>query len=441
MLTARTLKRHLNREVLLRAAVAPAWIAAALFAGWRLLVGVGVPVAASLAFALAALAVALRYRRLAWTEAQALVALDRAADAGGLALALAEREGELWQKRLDDKLAHTRAPPLALARPLAALLCAAAFAVAASLVPRPKAFVLPIQEAALSHVQDASLKAEALKAEEPLDAALQAELERLKKDAESGRFDVADWAALDAVSEALDQSATQRAQELAAAEAAAQKLAEALDAKAGEEAAQRAKEELEAALLNLEKPGGAGEAGEAKQGGEGKPGEQAKNVKSGADAKSLAKALAERRAAMEKCSGCGAQASLQKGLKPAEDGAQAPQGYVHQHGESSGDSSGESGIAAPTSGPGAAPVTFGPQHPIDPDALEQQGLKKNGEGEPTELMGVRKAAPKPGEEGASGTVGAPAAGPDGLVPGAAPLAPRHRDLVKRYFQPKTGEKK
>jgi len=398
-----------------------------------------VPFAAAIVVALTMVVVALRFRRAAWTEGQTLVALDRASDAGGLALSLAERDGPEWRQELEEKLANAHAPQLVVARPLTALAFAIAFAIVSVLLPRPVTIVPPIQEAALSHVQEAALKAEALKAEEKLDATLQAELERLKKDAESGRFDAADWAALDAVAEALDQSAAQRAQELASAEAAAQKLAHALDSKAGDEAEQRAKEELESALANLDKSGTGGESAESNEAAQsGEANNKAGEMKSGANAKALAKALGERRAAMQK--GAGAYASLEKGLAPNDGNAQSPKGYVHEHGESKGNSA-ESGVAAPTSGPGAAPVTFGPQHPIDPDELKEQGLNKNDKGDPTELLGLRKVAPKPGQEGASGTIGAPAAGPDGLVPGAAPLAPRHRDLVKRYFQSKTGEKK
>ena len=418
MLTAHTLRRRLNLEVLLRVAAAPTWMAAAAFAGWRLLVGAFVPASAVVAVAAAGLAVVLRFRRAAWSASQSLVAVDRLADAGGLALALAEASGPQWEPVLASRLASARPPLLSLARPALAILLALGFAVTSALVPRPVRQVPPIQAAA-------ERKAEARKAEEPLDAALLAELERLKQEAESGRFDSADWAALDAVNEALDQAAAQRNNDLAQAEAAAQKLAQALDAKADDEAEQRAKEQLEIALMKLDQ--GVASSGQPTESGaasnpaaaEAKPGTK---PKTGADAKQLAQALAKRREALEKAEGSGLS-KYQKGSLACAEGEGQGSGYSHDH--SYADGTGEPGSGAPPRGPGAAPVTFGPQHPIDPDELE----------------GMRAVAPKPGDPASKGTLGAPAAGPDGLVPGAAPLAPRHRDLVKRYFDRKPGEKR
>jgi hypothetical protein len=442
VLTAHTLRRRLNLEVLLRVAAAPTWMAAAAFAGWRLLVGAFVPASAVVAVAAAGLAVVLRFRRAAWSASQSLVAVDRLADAGGLALALAEASGPQWEPVLASRLASARPPLLSLARPALAILLALGFAVTSALVPRPVRQVPPIQAAAESHVDAAELKAEALKAEEPLDAALLAELERLKQEAESGRFDSADWAALDAVNEALDQAAAQRNNDLAQAEAAAQKLAQALDAKADDEAEQRAKEQLEIALMKLDQ--GVASSGQPTESGaasnpaaaEAKPGTK---PKTGADAKQLAQALAKRREALEKAEGSGLS-KYQKGSLACAEGEGQGSGYSHDH--SYADGTGEPGSGAPTRGPGAAPVTFGPQHPIDPDELKAEALAKDKrERTPDELEGMRAVAPKPGDPASKGTLGAPAAGPDGLVPGAAPLAPRHRDLVKRYFDRKPGEKR
>ncbi|MBI5546921.1 MAG: hypothetical protein HY901_23815, partial [Deltaproteobacteria bacterium] len=391
-----------------------------------------------------------RFRRARWTRSQALVALDRAAGAGGLGLALAEVDAPPWQPLLSEKLAAAHLPPRELGRPLVAILLAAAFAVAALLVPRHVGLVPAIQAAAESHVTDAELKAEALAAEEPLDAVLQAELERLRQEAESGRFDAADWAALDAVGEALDQAGAERAAQLAQAESAAHQLGEALDRNAGGEAEQRAREALEDALMALgaEKLGGqeekANPSGEAGQQGAATAGEKAGEPKqgkpgtpkTGADAKELAKALAARRQALEKGAGTTGWSKSQQQGSGGKQG-QSMYGQGHGLGEGQGsDGKGEYGSGSPTRGPGAAPVTFGPQHPIDPDQLQAQALPKGEGDDPSDLEGIRPMAPKPGQAGPSGTLGAPAAGPDGLVPESAPLAPRHRDLVKRYFDKK-----
>lgn len=446
MLTAPGLQRHLNLEVLLRAAAGPAWSAAGAFAAWRLLVGAWVPAAAVLAAGGALAATVALFRRSAWTRDQALVALDRAAGAGGLALTLAETPSPQWEPILDQHLAQATLPPRSLGRPALTLIGAAVFAVAAALAPRPVARLLPLQAAAQSHVADAAQAAEAVKAEALLDASLQAELERLAKEAQSGSFDASDWAALDAVAEALDQAASQRASDLAQAEMAARQLAEALDAKAGDEAEQRAREELESALAQLGSSGAGEQAetapanpgpGQAKP-GEGKPGSG--QGRSAADAKQLAEALAARRSALEKGSGS------QRLARSAQSGQGQGQGKGQGQGEGKGQGQGQStsdgktGQGGPSRGPGAAPVTFGPQHPIDPDQLLLQELDKNAEGDPTELEGIRRVAPKLGEADRGGSVGAATAGPDGLAPESAPLAPRHRELIKRYFAPPAAPK-
>ncbi len=439
VLTVRSLRRHLDVEVLLRASAAPAWIAAAAFAAWRLLVGIQVPVAAGVAAAGALVSVALRFRGSAWTERQALVLLDRAAGAGGLALALAETRGPEWQEALARKLVAAKLPPRELGRPALALLGAAAFVAVSLLLPRYERTLTPMQTAAESHVQAAELIAEKYAQEEKVDPALLAELERLRQQAESGAFDASDWAALDAVGEALEQAASEKASDLAQAELAAQQLAETLDSRAGDEAEQRAREQLEEALAQLgEQDGGQeGEEGEPAQAGQqGRPGQQgqqgqgkpgtARNTRTSAQARELAEALSARRKAMESCSG-GRSGQGESG-----------QGQRSTYGESNESGAGQTGQAGISRGPGAAPVTFGPLHPIDPDRLLLEQLEKNAEGDPSELEGVRKVAPRPGQAGPGGTLGAPTAGPDGLVPEAGPLAPRHRDLVKRYFDSSAG---
>lgn len=444
MLTAPSLRRHLDVEVLLRVAAAPAWVAAAAFAAWRLLVGMQVPLAGALAALLALAAIALRFRRNAWTEKEALVILDRAAGAGGLALSLAETAGPGWQDEVDRRLATAKPPERELGRPSLAIAGAAAFVAVSLLLPRYERALTPIQTAAESHVKAAELAAEKLAQEEKVDPALLAELEKLEQQAESGAFDASDWAALDAVSEALEQAASEKASDLAQAEMAAQKLAEALDSKAGDEAEQRAREQLDDALAQMgeqgdgqegEKgdPAQAGQAGEAgqqgKEGADKKGTGKAKTARTAAQARELAKALGARRQAME-------QVGMRYGQSDQGSMTGSSDGESHDHGEATGS---ETGQGAPTRGPGAAPVTFGPLHPIDPDKLLLDQLEKNAEGDPSELEGVRKVAPKPGAPSAGGTLGAPAAGPDGLVPEAAPLAPRHRDLVKRYFDRSTSK--
>jgi hypothetical protein len=390
-------------------------------------------VAGCVALAAAAIATAVLFRRRAWSEQQARVVLDRAAGAGGLALAMHEASGPAWCPLLEDRLATASLPPRKLRRPAAAVIGAVAFAVAAALVPTSVPPPPPVQVAALSRVEEVKQKAEALEAEEALDEALDKELKRLEAEAKEGRFDAVDWAALDSTSGALEAAAEDRQQALANAAAAAEKLGKALDAQAGGDAAVRAAEELEAALTSLGSAGGgeglaskAGESAIGKGQGTGRPSSKAQS-----DA--LARALEARRQALAR--GIAKPGGAGEGNQAAEEAMTGTStAAIGREGQSA------FGSGAPTRGGGAAPVTFGPQHEVDPKRLPVVGLESLDDGSHSELIGISASRPELRNDAPEPSLGLTPAGQDGVKAREQPLAPRHRGVVRRYFEGQSGER-
>jgi hypothetical protein len=457
MLTARRMQRHLNLEVLLRTVPAPAWSAAALFAAWRLLVARGVLVA-GVVFVLAAAAVALlRFRRGAWSQSAARVALDRAAGAGGLVLALAEARGPEWQERLAPMLRAAALPRRALAGPAAATAGAIAFAVVAALAPLPHAQVAPVQTAALAKVEDLAAQGEALAREGALAKELAAELARLEQDARAGRFDAADWAGADALAESMAQAAGRRAQDLSNAAEAAENLARALEQGTAAEQQARARQALEQALMAMAgrevdgRPGGDGAQARAQQ--------MASGARGAADARALQEALARRSFQVVRSQGKSALVSYDftpgaGAARQAAPGIDVPgngqgprasgEGKMGDGAECAGGKDGdgrgkgEVGRGGVARGPGAAPVTFGEPTPLELERLQADALPPNPNDEQGALTGISAVAPEV-KPGAAGPPGAAASGPEGLGAHAAPLSPRQRSLVKRYFEPRAGE--
>ncbi len=470
MLTARRMQRHLNLEVLLRAVPVPAWAAGALFAGWRLLVSRGVPIA-GLLFASGAVAVALvRFRRDAWSRADARVVLDRVAGAGGLVLALEEARGPQWQERLGPMLCSARLPRRALAAPAAATASAVAFAVVAALAPLPRAEIAPIQTAALAKVEELAAQAETLAGEDALAKELTAELAHLQQYAQAGRFDAADWAGADALAESMAEAAGHRAEDLSNAAAAAEKLARALEQGVGPEQQSRARQELEQALVAMTdreaggRPGGDGAQARAQQ--------IASGARQAAEARALQQALAQRAFRVVRSRKQGALVAYDFTRGATGPGNGEP-GTAQGHGDSAdgkraegGDRAGEGaskpgaspeqprpgegaeggndrgkdgqGRGSAARGPGAAKVTFGEPTPLELARLQADALPPNPNDEQGALTGISAVAPevKPGAAGPSGVA---ASGPEALGVHAAPLSPRQRSFVRRYFEPQAGE--
>jgi len=440
VLSAAQLRRHLNAERFVRNSVAPVWTAAAAFAAWRLLGGPHVPFAGAILAMGAVVATLVLHRRTRWSESDARILLDRLAGAGGLSLALAEVPGPEWEPVLESRLALAKLPPRDLGKPLGILAGAAVFCVVAMLLPKPIARVASPHAAASSHVAQAAEKAKPLEEENALEVALAAELERLKQEAEEGHFDASDWASLDAVNEALSQSAAQRAADLAAAEAAARDLADALSERADEETKTEAQEALENALTRLAgyKSGGqelsGNEAQQAMAELKAKMASQSPE-QAAAAARAMAKALEARRQAVEKGQAQPAQyASGSRGRQGQRQGSGQGQGQGKEGQgegkEGEGDKPGSGGISR---GPGAAPLTFGEEVPVHAERLSIAQLESPAPGDMGQLIGMTLGAPVPGEGAPTPSLGTAAAGPDGVGPESAPIAPRHRDLVKRYF--------
>lgn len=244
-------RRRLNTEVLLKAAVVPAWIAACAFVGWRLLVHRGVGIVGGVLFVAALVTTWLYARRRTVSEDEAAIVADRRASAGGLLLTRLERAVGEWELGLNQRLHDLALPSIEVKRPLALLALAVLFVAAGLLVPLPERLVHPTNAAAQTRVERLDDKVTALAKEEPPDQAALDELQRLKEEVEDGTFDAADWEAADALDKQLAREAAEAAAELARAENAAKDLEEAMAHAQSGESAQRERDELERALMEL----------------------------------------------------------------------------------------------------------------------------------------------------------------------------------------------
>jgi hypothetical protein len=438
------LARHLDLGVLLEVAVGPAWVASTALVAWRFVVGGALPVAAAFAAVGAVVAALVRLRRRAFTEAQAAVVADGRAGLGGLLLTRLERPVGEWELELNQKLKALTLPALQWRRPAALLGAALGFVGLGLLVPRATRVAAP-NAAAASRVEALAEKHAALFAEETPEDSRQAdqELERLRAELTQGTFDGPDWEAADALDGALERRAAEVVAELARAEAAAGRLGEVLAAGGGAEAAARERRELEEALLGLSSTeatsgaaaltealaGHGADAGSAGRAGEASP----------AEVEQLRQALAERRRQLE--AGLGEpRPGSPRGTSAARSGRAAP----------SGSRAGRSG-AAPAAGghasrgveqgggPGrggeAGRLVFGAEAEMDPARLKLELTPPGHGGEGGELFGLaaRDPALASGVVAAAPAQGAAPTGERGAGHDPGALSPRHRALVRRYF--------
>lgn len=89
-------------------------------------------------------------------------------------------------------------------------------------------------------------------------------------------------------------------------------------------------------------------------------------------------------------------------------------------------------------GPGGdTPLVFGKDAEMDPERLKFEALPKGNGGEAEELYGLKAANPRVGRHPLNpGTSNAPASGEQAPGPGEAPMLPRNRALIQKYFDMK-----
>jgi hypothetical protein len=474
----RRVQRRLNAVAWAEAGVAPVWAAATGCVVARLLLREAAPWVLPLPLLGAGVWWYLRARARGTSLAQAAVLADRSAGAGGLLLTRLERPVGEWELSVNQYARAVKPPEVRWRRPAAALLAALAFLVGGFLLPLPARRAGRLNAAAAAKVAAVQAKAEALAHEEPLGAPLEEELARLAEEVADGRFDATDWEAADSLEKSLEARAAQAAAELAAAAEAARELEDSLDAASGSEAANREREELERALLALGDPtqAGAGEGaepppdkgtgesnpGESGQQGSDEGGQQASGKGSGDGGTGSAQAgrqgsgsgqtpasrdgvanlrqtLERRQQALQQRFGQGSERTANR---PRQQGQGQGQG---QQGEGDGQGQGQSqGHASRQVRPGEAgvgrggesqPLVFGDEAQMDAERLAFQPLPQGQGGEAEELWGLRAAEPvtRQGPAPAGGGQGPGARGEATAGHSGAPLLPRNRELVKRYF--------
>ena len=173
-------RRHLNLEVLLGAAVGPAWVAMTAFVVWRIFVQKGLLLIGPISLALGSFVTWLLLRKRGVSQARAAVIADRQADAGGLLLTRLEIPVGEWELGLNQQLKAIPLPELQLRRPLALLGLAACFLAVGLLVPQPRSVTAPPNAAAATRVEELADKMEAIAKEEPAEQTALAELQRLQ---------------------------------------------------------------------------------------------------------------------------------------------------------------------------------------------------------------------------------------------------------------------
>lgn len=488
-------RRHLNLEVLARAAVGPVWVSITAFVIWRIFVQRGLVIVALVFGVLAALVTWWLARSRGVSQERASVIADRQAQAGGLLLTRLELPVGEWELGLNQSLREFPLPDIDVRRPVALLGVALCFLVAGMLVPQPRAVTAPPNAAAATRVEELAEKLEAIAKEEPLDATAQEELQRLQEELADNSFDAADWEAADALEAQVDKQAAEASRELERAENAAKNLDQAL-AQANEgESQQRERDELEKALMELSdgaagtgedamqqamgeqgeqgKDGQQGERGEEGQEGQqgqngeqgkegqqgqngqqGKEGQQGQNGKEGQNGKSqsgngpsrsdvnqLRNALAQRQKELNNKfnpnngnKGQGQGKGQQQGKSQGSGEGQGQGGSNQQGGHASRNFGGE---GEPSRGGEAAELVFGEQAEMDPERLALENLPEGNGGEAGELRGLRATNPKvkQGTEVTPAT-GAGASGDQAAGWDEGAMRPRNRALVQRYFDSK-----
>ncbi|MDY7227484.1 hypothetical protein [Hyalangium rubrum] len=467
----RRVQRRLNAVAWAEAGIAPVWVAATVCVVARLLLREAALWAVPLFLVAGGVWWGMRARVRGVSLQQAAVLADRSANAGGLLLTRLERPVGEWELSV-NQFAHAVKPPeVRWRRPVGALLGALLFLVVGFLLPLPARTFRPINAAAAAKVAAVQAKAEALAKEEPLGAPMEEELRRLAEEVAEGRFDAADWEASDGLEKRMAERAAEAAAELAGAAEAAKELEDALGASGEAEGASRAREELERALMALgegaKAPGEGGANGDMSDGGVGPDGQQGTQGSQGSQGSQSAQAKAQaggnpdqiselrrtlerRQQQLEDRFGQGNPSMRQARGRPGS-GRQQGQGKGKGQGqgqEGEGEGEGQSGQSGHASrgvkeGKGAGtgrggesqPLVFGGEAEMDPDRLKFQALPEGQGGEASELWGLKAADPE--REGVMSTpssirgTGAQGEATPGHTP--APLLPRNRDLVKRYF--------
>jgi hypothetical protein len=440
----RRVQRRLNAMAWAQAGIGPLWAAATACVAARLLVRGSLPWALPVFLAAGGVGWWRLARRRRVSLQHAAVLADRSANAGGLLLTCLERPAGEWELAVNQLAQAVRPPRLRWQRTAGALVGAVLFLAVGLLLPLPPLTARPPNAAATSLVAAVQAQAEALAREEPLGAPLEEELRRLAEEAAGGRFDAADWEAVDGVEQRLAERAAQAAAELAGAAEAARELEEALGAAGGAERAAQEREQLERALMGLGQGGGKQGAG-----GEGAGGEeaQARAAAQAAAGGNLDQISDLRRTLERRQEQLAQQFGQDPGGRPGQQGSSTRPGSAGAS-PGEGEGEGQNGQAGHVSrsvqkgeghgaggGGGSQPLVFGPEAQMAPDRLKFQPLPPGQGGEAGELWGLRAAEPR--KDGVTVTPSAVrgTSAPGDAAPGhsATPLLPRNRDLVKRYF--------
>jgi len=478
----RRVQRRLNAVAWAEAGIVPVWATATACVLARLLLREAVVWALPLLLSVGAGVWFWRGRSRGVSLEHAAVLADRSANAGGLLLTRLERSVGAWELAVNQLAGAVKLPRVDWRRPCAALMGAVLFAGAGFLLPMPAPRGRPVNAAAAAKVAAVQAQAEALAREEVLEEAVADELRRLAEEVAEGRFDSGDWEAVDALEQRLAEQAAEAAAQLARASHAARDLEEALGASGSAEAATREREALERALMALE--GGADGEGESRGGeprapeagataqGEGerasaqgqqggRSGEASARAREQASGSpdqlaSLRESLDRRRQSLENRFDSSGQNRSESQARRAERGrgGQGARGSGSPRmgaGEGSGEGEGQEGEGQGTrahasrgvrQGAGASrggesqPLVFGGEAEMDPERLAFEPLPPGqGGDESGELWGLRAADPRrqAGPAGTGGAQGTRARGAATEGPGAEPLLPRNRDMVKRYF--------
>lgn len=162
---------------------------------------------------------------------------------------------------------------------------------------------------------------------------------------------------------------------------------------------------------------------------------------SGAQAEQLRRALEQRRQQLSNSFG---QGNRQSGAGGQKGTGKSERVKVPATGEGSGPSAldpNAKGHASRQVDPGTGhgegadtPLVFGDDAEIDPNRLKFEALPKGNGGEAEELYGLKAANPRTGRQPLSGgTSNGAAAGDQAPGNGEAPMLPKNRALIQRYF--------
>lgn len=390
-----------------------------------------------------------RMRRRLPSRSTLRAVLDARGGLGGLLVASGDADLGEWARTLpapvEPRLVRA-GPPLSLP----ALLAVAFVGLAAFLPLRLAAIRRPLdvsrETARLTEEVEALKEAEALPPEKA--DALAEELATLAKEAE-GEDPAKTWETLDHLAATVEKAAREAVE---SGSAAAERLgaAESLAKGLAEEGGKLAPSELDAAMRELAREA-AKAAAEEKSLREG-PGHAAAQAAAGGQSltpdqmKALGEALAEAKAGrLDKLRKLAQKGLVDpKALKDAE--ARAGQGrpslskFLAQNpperpaGEPVSGPGPRPGTGDVTRGRGDAPMTWKDETPEAGARFREQALPPGSLGE-SQLVGLSAAAPEPARRTApaAGALGASGAGAQAYV---APVLPRHRGAVRRYFERK-----